>query len=234
MMLISFYRVIILITVSIYIRAGRTIFENHKQLREFKSDHDVTSVNGEEVTAIKRTEVTVTTGTAGGSTHPGPIAGHDPFRGDYSVRVSADHNTSPSTDVMLPVPLAPLQSQISTRRSSTRRGSYEFKSAAWSYTKCSLLYFTAILITWIPSSANRVYSLVHGGNPFAPLEFMSAFVLPLQGFWNWLIYTVMSWDACKNLFRDIKARRLAVSEMTVSMSGANITASRHGRHRSLP
>ncbi|KHN97529.1 G-protein coupled receptor [Metarhizium album ARSEF 1941] len=88
----------------------------------------------------------------------------------------------------------------------SRRRSYEHKNAAWSYTKCALLYFTVILVTWIPASANRVYSLAHDGHASVPVAFMSAFVLPLQGFWNWIIYVFMSWTACKTLMQDIKAK----------------------------
>lgn len=86
---------------------------------------------------------------------------------------------------------------------SIRRRNHERDNAAWSYTKCALLFFTAMLITWIPSSANRVYSLTHHNSVSVPLEFMSVFVLPLQGFWNCLVYITTSWTACKNLFHDM-------------------------------
>jgi hypothetical protein len=39
---------------------------------------------------------------------------------------------------------------------------------------------------------------------------VSCFVLPLQGFWNWIIYVVMSWDACLQLIHDLKFRCLRV------------------------
>lgn len=86
---------------------------------------------------------------------------------------------------------------------SRRKATYDAHTATWSYTKCALLFFTAMLVTWIPSSANRVYSVVHSGNVCLPLEYMSAFVLPLQGFWNALIYMTTSWKACKMLWEDV-------------------------------
>ncbi|PNY26826.1 Cyclic AMP receptor 2 [Tolypocladium capitatum] len=241
----SFYGpiwVVILITFSIYIRAGRTILENRKELREFESNIDLTSVNDEDASTTKRTEVSITAEASGS----GPMAGRDPSWGDYMVRVSADNHISPGIDVASPVhsktiyehtstlQLEPTRPQTSTRRNSARRRSFEFKSAAWSYSKCALLYFTSSLITWIPSTANRLYNSIHGGAVLVPLAFMSAFVLPLQGFWNCLIYTVISWGACKNLFEDMKGRGLAVSGITTSMSGANLTAGSHQRDRSLP
>ncbi|KAK4151183.1 hypothetical protein C8A00DRAFT_36191 [Chaetomidium leptoderma] len=86
-----------------------------------------------------------------------------------------------------------------------RRAAYEANNATWSYTKCALLFFTAMLVTWIPSSANRVYSLIHPGEASLALEYMSAFVLPLQGFWNAIIYVVTSWGACKMLWEDVRS-----------------------------
>jgi hypothetical protein len=73
-------------------------------------------------------------------------------------------------------------------------------NAAWSYTKVALLFFTAMLVTWIPSSANRVYSVVNPGYISPSLQFASAFVLPLQGFWNAVIYITTSWKACRKFF----------------------------------
>ncbi|KAM0454347.1 hypothetical protein ACHAPV_008426 [Trichoderma viride] len=98
---------------------------------------------------------------------------------------------------------------------SIRRRNHERDNAAWSYTKCALLFFTAMLITWIPSSANRLYSLTHDKSTSVPLEFMSVLVLPLQGFWNCLVYVTISWTACKNLFHDmwLAARATAISRM---------------------
>ncbi|KAK3949625.1 hypothetical protein QBC32DRAFT_219279 [Pseudoneurospora amorphoporcata] len=80
-----------------------------------------------------------------------------------------------------------------------RRRVHEAHNAVWSYTKCAILFFSVLLITWIPSSGNRVYSILHHGEISKPLFFASAFVLPLQGFWNAVIYVVTSWAACKEL-----------------------------------
>ena len=99
-----------------------------------------------------------------------------------------------------------------------RRAAYEANTAAWSYTKCAILFFTAMLVTWIPSSANRVFSVVHVDKVSIPLEYMSAFVLPLQGFWNAIIYIVTSWKACQTLWSDISAMDLSSLPFTTSKS----------------
>ncbi|KAK4120623.1 hypothetical protein N657DRAFT_579336 [Parathielavia appendiculata] len=82
---------------------------------------------------------------------------------------------------------------------SSRRRNFG-SEASWAYSKCAILFFSVLLITWIPSSGNRVYSLVNRGEVSRPLFFASAFVLPLQGFWNAIIYVFTSWAACKSLW----------------------------------
>jgi hypothetical protein len=101
------------------------------------------------------------------------------------------------------------------RPASTRHGSSSYtddrgildlslrsRQAVLSYAKCSMLFFTAMVITWLPSSANRVHSVLYD-RVSEPLEIMSAFVLPLQGFWNAVIYVVTSWTACKAIVTDV-------------------------------
>lgn len=92
------------------------------------------------------------------------------------------------------------------RRNRRKLAVYEANNAAWSYAKCALLFFTALLITWIPSTANRVYSVVNQNQVSLGLEYASAFVLPLQGFWNGLIYIFTTRKACKMLLQSIWGR----------------------------
>lgn len=154
----------------------------------------------------------------------------EPFNRAYSIHVTSNSVASAQSvdEVGLPIQgalqdknsLAPTQlapqpiSSFTTQQQQhhrtprapnpNRRRNHELNNAAWSYTKCAILFFTAILITWIPSSANRVFSVIHENEVSVPLQFMSAFVLPLQGFWNAVIYSVTSWTACKNLLHDLR------------------------------
>lgn len=168
----------------------------------------------------------------------------------YSVTISADVNARSSFDdddleaADSPTTIAAVQSSpqepkrarimsdvgmnavaptSSTPNLQARRRNYETNNATWSYTKCALLFFSALLITWIPSSGNRVYSLINRGEVSPALSFATAFVLPLQGFWNGLIYIVTSWAACKSLASSIVLslpaplrgrRRLSIVEIT--------------------
>lgn len=60
------------------------------------------------------------------------------------------------------------------------------------YIGTSLLFFVILFITWVPSSFNRVYSLVSPDNRLSyPLGLLSSIVLPLQGFWNAVVFTVI-------------------------------------------
>jgi hypothetical protein len=211
-------RVVIIVTFFIYISAGKTIYEKRKQLRSF--EYSVSAPDAEDPYTMKTTEVYVTSevlesqprSAAFNMGRRGSEASSNP-RGNaaYSVTISSDKRLSMLGEAGAPAPLPKSQPRGPV---SQRRRNYELNNAAWSYTKCALLFFTAMLVTWIPSSANRVYSVVHSDRTSAPLEFMSALVLPLQGFWNAVIYITTSWRACKNLFQDLGlARRPKVTEL---------------------
>jgi len=88
-----------------------------------------------------------------------------------------------------------------------RHAAQQADNAAWSYTKVSVLFFIAMMITWIPSSANRLYSVVHPGEMSLGLGYAAAFVLPLQGFWNALIYTTTSLQGCRAVWDRVIYRK---------------------------
>ncbi|KAK4942173.1 hypothetical protein LTR10_018065 [Elasticomyces elasticus] len=75
--------------------------------------------------------------------------------------------------------------------------------ATLSYCKTAMLFFVALICTWVPSTVNRLYTLVHPNDPKFGLEFSSGLLLPLQGCWNTVIYVVTSLPACKALWNDI-------------------------------
>jgi len=162
------------VTFFIYIRAGKEIYIKRKQLLSFNSHQQSTTLTSfsEPYATMKTTEVHV------------------------------------ASEVIYPIDLSELgrsQSRpsngpqmYSVHVSSDKKG--ELASAAWSYTKVAILFFTAMLVTWIPSSANRLYSIRHPGEIVPAFEFAAAFVIPLQGFWNAIIYVTTSWKACRKFF----------------------------------
>ncbi|GAW16830.1 hypothetical protein EKO27_g7074 [Xylaria grammica] len=198
--------VVILATFFIYIRAGREIYKKRRQLRKADSsshgqDYEMSKLD--EISPTKTTEISVTSESAAQNKHKAEVdllrdieAKADSAAGPYSITISSvrappavPSHIGPSTNL----------SQGKTRRKKTN----EAGKAAWAFTKCAILFFTALVVTWIPSSTNRVYSLVHGGQTVVVLEILSAIVLPLQGFWNALIYIVTSWAAVKLFFSEV-------------------------------
>lgn len=176
-------------------------------------------------TSMKTTEIHVTSESATLADNPIDLLrpGHRPTtpngRPQYSVTVSSHiPQRTPSLSLSVPAPTLPPTSASGNKSFSTipaserpqrqllRSAAMEANSAAWGYTKVAVLFFTAMLVTWIPSSANRVYSVVRPDEISAPLQFASAFVLPLQGFWNAVIYIMTSWAACKYVFGKAVAR----------------------------
>ncbi|KAK4453142.1 G-protein coupled receptor [Podospora aff. communis PSN243] len=215
--------IVILITFFIYIRAGREIYKKHKQLKDFTySHHEPERTPGitDTFSSTKTTEVVVTSEARDKLPYSLPPIGESLRRGPdeesgsrgsdaaaYSVSIQSNRRgTDPYPNALMPirtnmtmesVPLPPR-----TANPLKRKAAFEANNATWSYTKCAILFFTAMLVTWIPSSSNRLYSLLHNNQASIALEYMSAFVLPLQGFWNAIIYMVTSWKACKMLFHD--------------------------------
>lgn len=64
------------------------------------------------------------------------------------------------------------------------------------YLRTSLLFTLSVLVTWIPSSMNRIHSWLTGVSPFE-YHVATAAVLPLQGLWNAVIFFVTSTAALR-------------------------------------
>ncbi|KAM0258566.1 hypothetical protein ACHAQJ_003737 [Trichoderma viride] len=64
------------------------------------------------------------------------------------------------------------------------------------YLRTSFLFALSVLVTWIPSSLNRIHGWLDGGSPYE-YHVATAAVLPLQGLWNGIIFFVTSWHGLK-------------------------------------
>ncbi|KAF3762689.1 hypothetical protein M406DRAFT_341858 [Cryphonectria parasitica EP155] len=60
------------------------------------------------------------------------------------------------------------------------------------YLRTSFVFAISILVTWTPSSINRVYTLIYPDRASYGLNIAAAVVLPLQGVWNAVIYFTTS------------------------------------------
>ncbi|KAK2789049.1 hypothetical protein FQN52_006416 [Onygenales sp. PD_12] len=92
------------------------------------------------------------------------------------------------------------QSQSSTKSFLHRQSSIERHNATYMYTKRVSLFFISLLVTWAPSTMNRIYLIVHPERPSFGLSYAASLVLPLQGFWNFVVYTGTSIDAIRALY----------------------------------
>ncbi|KAF1974435.1 hypothetical protein BU23DRAFT_117269 [Bimuria novae-zelandiae CBS 107.79] len=91
-----------------------------------------------------------------------------------------------------------------TQHSPNRRrtAAVEGNAAAWGYFKVAFLMFAALFIVWVPSTVNRLQQFVDKEHSIFGLNLASALVLPLQGFWNSMIYISTTWPECRRALAD--------------------------------
>ncbi|MCJ1438339.1 hypothetical protein MMC27_007727 [Xylographa pallens] len=188
----------IVTTFTIYLLAGRDIFLKRQQLRSFHPSAAPIPLSNP-FTSWKTTEVHVTSELA---TMETPSTIHlskelDPQSRVLSRQGFEQYSVTIGRGPERPKSDLPPGLQMTTH--VQRNVALEANAAAWGYTRCALLFFVSLLITWVPSSLFRVSSLAHPGPPSWPLAFAAALVLPLMGFWNAVIYTATSWRAVPRL-----------------------------------
>ncbi|KAI4219439.1 MAG: hypothetical protein L6R36_008322 [Xanthoria steineri] len=177
----------ILISFTLYAISGREIFQKRRQLRAFHDSPPLSIEVANPFTSFKTTEVEITSELASL-----PSRNHAP----YSVRIFSSTKSPMLSDAATTID----RTSIAAKQNRTNRAAMEANTAAWGYTKVALLFFVSLLITWVPSSINRVYSLIYRDSVSIPFTYASAVVLPLMGFWNTVIYITTSWSACKDVF----------------------------------
>ncbi|MCJ1283037.1 hypothetical protein MMC26_002364 [Xylographa opegraphella] len=201
----------ILIIFIIYIWAGIEIFEKRRQLRTFKHAVPEVTIIANPFTSYVTTEVEITSEVNPNTTRlsPQPYNLEEDVPGygfsAYVVKVERGQQR----------PESPLVQDIHSRQQSI---AMEANTAAWGYLKCAMLFFVSLLITWVPSSANRVHSLFYPNETTFSFNYAGGLVLPMMGFWNAVIYTTTSWEAVQSLFGDLHSR-LAEREYSGSAGG---------------
>ncbi|KAF7180002.1 hypothetical protein CNMCM7691_009055 [Aspergillus felis] len=217
---------IVLLILAIYIRVGLTIWRQRRELRKivrptFELATD-TTVSGD--------------GDLHGTVQPVPL---DSFRRlstreqsptstptsshriiSPEVRSTQDHaglrNAPPSFASSLSSNVSPTASTSVSHHNYDlgRSGAYTSR-ASEAYYKYALLFFAALIVTWVPSSINRVYALAASNHYVFGLSCASSFALPLQGFWNSLIYITVSWQAILTWFRHVGTQARRTSSATL-------------------
>lgn len=90
----------------------------------------------------------------------------------------------------------------------------------------------------VPASIHRVQSLAHPDRPSFGLTIAAGLVLPLMGFWNSVIYLVISHEAVRNLFTRYVKHPLGLHSPPAHHEGddmgkANVLTSVGGSNREL-
>jgi hypothetical protein len=176
--------------------AGKVIWDKRRHLDGFLNPlnenpftNAITTQTQIEITTEERP---ITGKEPGGTGRPSVSDGtagmsDDPEGVDYSVQI----DTRPSH--ALP---APLRMRTVTRDVARHSANPE----AFLYARVAFLFFLALLITWVPSSVNRVYALANPNVMNFAINYAASFVFPLQGFWNVIVYIITSQTACRALF----------------------------------
>ncbi|KAI0160239.1 hypothetical protein GGR57DRAFT_412839 [Xylariaceae sp. FL1272] len=98
------------------------------------------------------------------------------------------------------------------------------------YLRTSFVFAISVLITWTPSSINRVHDLIRPEEFSFGLNLASAIVLPLQGIWNAAIFFSTSWNT---LVEDLRAKRNCLKGIPIGQDTADAVRSERERHRVL-
>ncbi|KAL2863483.1 putative cAMP receptor-like protein [Aspergillus lucknowensis] len=164
---------VIFMTLAIYARIGKLVWRRRQQLKAvggLETTIDVSIPHESPFTKVTEIRITRENAACYQLERVGPTAEQSSSFGctplshrPYSVNVQA--NIEP-----------PCQAQLEPMRSDGRAeectepdsGPYhsnsttvsEVNAATWAYTKYAMLFFVALIVTWVPSTINRVYALV--------------------------------------------------------------------------
>lgn len=145
---------VIFLTLGIYVRTGRVIYQRERQLREIdKLDSKADCENPDEPVSLKTIEIRVTSEAAvpNGISRTvaessSPISSRHPpsLYGSYSVTIEGGQSSG--------LPLKPLRPEKTRRRAMVG----EANSASWAYTKYAMLFFIALIITWVSTMGHHL------------------------------------------------------------------------------
>lgn len=145
------FRICIIVAFTIYTMAGRQIYLNHRQLRLVCQSYGNLKDMENPFDSFKTTEVNITSELAHPPHENLPVmmvntnatSNITPDRGydRYTVTIA-----SAPMDPRIEIPPTPSGELFSYRKN---RAAMEANTAAWGYTKCALLFFVSLLITWV-------------------------------------------------------------------------------------
>ena len=151
-------RICIVVAFTIYTLAGREIYQNREQLRAFNRRSGYPKEIGNPFDSYKTTEVNITTETIPitgrglvSTTANKNVPSRTPSGRGYDPYTVTIGSAPPSSRTRRP--LTPSGETLTYRKN---KAAMEANTAAWGYTKCALLLFVSLLITWV----SRYFSYV--------------------------------------------------------------------------
>ncbi|KAF2735095.1 hypothetical protein EJ04DRAFT_492119 [Polyplosphaeria fusca] len=206
--------IVISCTLTIYIAAGRKIFQKRSILRSF-------SRNAAQEAQPSRTSFSSTIGLSNPVLTPPPQSSSSRFSrvnwagANLTIPGATNSQDENARTYQVSVTAAPSVSDIEIGRSrpvsygrapaTPRRLARDGNTAAWGYFKVAFLMFAALFIVWVPSTINRLQQFAQKGQPIFGLNLASALVLPLQGFWNAMVYISTTWPEIKRAHAEVRS-----------------------------
>ncbi|KAI1128375.1 hypothetical protein F5Y10DRAFT_277419 [Nemania abortiva] len=217
--------VCIVLSALIYFAVGYHVFKQRNQLRNLSltnPTHDPPGArdSGEKnlptnaaVMGTNREVLQVTTINTESEQIPRPISGTAPLNWFKSP---VEGQSSPDRRLSAPIAATTVTSITAEPRIQpkggfwmcTREGFKQWRDkfnhidpVKLAYLRTSFVFAVSVLITWTPSSINRVHDIVVPDQFSYPLNLASAIVLPLQGLWNAIIFFSTSWVAFRQEVR---------------------------------
>ncbi|KAI1435367.1 hypothetical protein GGR50DRAFT_694229 [Xylaria sp. CBS 124048] len=216
--------VCIILTSLIYIGVGYYVFKQRNQLRNLsvsspRRDPPGTRDSGEKdlfgnaavMGTTNRDVLQVTTINTESERVHRPLSAATPlnwFKGPVGDLSDHDRDTDTSSPAAIATTITSITAQRRVKNTHWKRIKDGFNS--WSnkfshmdpvklaYLRTSFVFAVSVLITWTPSSINRVHDIVKPNEFSFPLNLASAIVLPLQGLWNAVIFFSTSWSALRS------------------------------------
>lgn len=210
----------------VYVRAGLVIWSKRQHLDGF-----LNPMNEKPFTSTITTEIEITTDDR-------PMVRNDgmPTNLDNFDNVQDDESALQPYSVQIAVdPKAPKPPPAALRMRTLTRNAAEAETnaEAWLYARVAFLFFVALLITWVPTSVNRVYALAKPDTYNFALNYVASFVFPLQGFWNTIVYILTSQTACRRLWNRVFSPAAWRGDSRVSLS-SDPKAMQNGSGRFAP
>ncbi|KAL2043165.1 hypothetical protein N7G274_004225 [Stereocaulon virgatum] len=215
--------VCIVVSLSIYLLAGRFIFQKRHQLRAFNAPVDDLPFPSYDPSTIKVTKEFASLPSSMPTIASDAYAPKDKT-GRFSDMTSKSYTVNVSSRPALP-------HKMSNGGIRRNRATMEANRAAYNYTKIASLFFVSLLVTWVPSSINRVYSLIHPESVSVEYAYAAGIVLSLMGFWNSVIYISTSHHACKVLFDSLFRKSSCVADGSCGMSDGRGSLAMRSRGR---